>query len=264
MKVIICNKKSLIRAAKQNYADLKVKSDDPAVISIRDCGDDPLPISDKPKRFLSLEFDDVVPGDDEGVPISDAQAQSIAEFVFSCRDEIRVLVCQCTFGQSRSAAVAAAVAEYFNGNGIKIFADDRYCPNKNVFRKVFKALQRTGKIVVLDVETSGFDPERDHIIKITAVKIENVKRIEKFSSLVNCSEPLSPKVESLTGITNEMLSAAPPLGEVILQLKDFCYGYTLVAEEAPFVEKFLSRYGFENIRNVDKGFFRKFGFADDK
>ncbi len=150
MKVIICDEKRLMRSAKKNYADLGVKSDDLAVISIRDYGDEPLSLADKPQMFLSLAFDDVVPGDDEGVPINDEQAESIAEFVLFNRNKIRLLVCQCIFGQSRSAAVAAAVAEYFDRSGIKIFADERYCPNKNVFRKVLRALQEVGKIRICE------------------------------------------------------------------------------------------------------------------
>lgn len=141
MKVTVCNEKTLQRLDKRNFADLNVNIENLAIISIRDCEDEPIILTNKPPLFLSLAFDDVIPGDGEGMPISDEQARVVAEFVLKNRDKIRMLVCQCTYGQSRSAAVAAAVMEYFAHRGIKIFADDRYFPNKNVFRKVLSALQ---------------------------------------------------------------------------------------------------------------------------
>ena len=52
------------------------------------------------------------------------------------------IICQCDYGQSRSAACAAAILEHFERNGISIFADYRYYPNQLVFNKVLKALKR--------------------------------------------------------------------------------------------------------------------------
>ena len=37
--------------------------------------------------------------------------------------------------------MAAAIIEFRSRKGIKIFADDRYYPNKVVFRKLLTALQ---------------------------------------------------------------------------------------------------------------------------
>lgn len=71
---------------------------------------------------------------------SDEQARQIAEFIFAHNDT-EALICQCHYGESRSAGCAAAVAEYFYGSGIDIFAVERYCPNKLVYKKVLKALK---------------------------------------------------------------------------------------------------------------------------
>jgi hypothetical protein len=73
--------------------------------------------------------------------ISQDQANEIASFYMDHKDNISTLICQCEHGQSRSAAVASAIWEYRSKQGIKIFADDRYYPNKVVFRKVLAALQ---------------------------------------------------------------------------------------------------------------------------
>ena len=74
---------------------------------------------------------------------SDDQANKIAIFYDNNKEKISTLICQCEHGQSRSAAVAAAILEFRSRRGIQIFADDRYFPNKVVFRKVLKAIQST-------------------------------------------------------------------------------------------------------------------------
>jgi predicted protein tyrosine phosphatase len=74
---------------------------------------------------------------------SDQQAKQIADFVYRHEGETELLLCQCHYGQSRSAGCAAAIAEYYYGNGIDIFADYRFFPNKLVYHKVLRALQES-------------------------------------------------------------------------------------------------------------------------
>ena len=69
------------------------------------------------------------------------EAQAIAAFIYGAFDGGMNLLCQCEYGQSRSAACAAAIIEHFYGKGISIFADYRYYPNQLVFHKVFDALE---------------------------------------------------------------------------------------------------------------------------
>ena len=103
-----------------------------------------------PAHILRLQFDDVTLEDFDYETggafafrlFSEDQARRIADFVYRHLEDTAVFLCQCHFGQSRSAAVAAAVKEHFDHNGIEIFADElgRYCPNVLVFRKTLKAL----------------------------------------------------------------------------------------------------------------------------
>ncbi len=65
----------------------------------------------------------------------------MAKFVLECVSKgIDTFYCQCEFGQSRSSATAAAIAEFFNGNGIEIFADYKYCPNQVIYNKLLNSL----------------------------------------------------------------------------------------------------------------------------
>ena len=70
------------------------------------------------------------------------EADQLAEFIYEATDAGLDLVCQCDYGQSRSAACAAAILQHFEGRGIDVFADYRYYPNQLVYHKVYDALQR--------------------------------------------------------------------------------------------------------------------------
>lgn len=68
------------------------------------------------------------------------EADHLAEFIYSAYNEGLDIICQCDYGQSRSAACASAILEHFYHNGISVFADYRYYPNQVIFHKVFDAL----------------------------------------------------------------------------------------------------------------------------
>ncbi len=74
-----------------------------------------------------------------------SEADLLAEFIYEARDGGRNIICQCDYGQSRSAACAAAILEHFYGRGIAIFADYRYYPNQLVYNKIFDALEKHKK-----------------------------------------------------------------------------------------------------------------------
>lgn len=69
------------------------------------------------------------------------EADELAKFIYEARNDGLDIICQCDFGQSRSAACAAAILEHFEKRGIDIFADYRYYPNQLVYHKVFDALK---------------------------------------------------------------------------------------------------------------------------
>ena len=68
------------------------------------------------------------------------EADRLADFIRKAHDDGLDILCQCEYGQSRSAACAAAIAEFYYHNGIEIFADYRYYPNQLVYHKIKDAL----------------------------------------------------------------------------------------------------------------------------
>lgn len=69
------------------------------------------------------------------------EVQQLAEFILFVKNAGMDIICQCEHGESRSAACAAAILEYFYHSGINVFADYRYCPNQMVYHKVYDALK---------------------------------------------------------------------------------------------------------------------------
>lgn len=69
----------------------------------------------------------------------------LAKFIYTAKSDELDIICQCEYGQSRSAACAAAILEHFYKTGISIFADYRYYPNQIVYHKVFDALEEINK-----------------------------------------------------------------------------------------------------------------------
>lgn len=84
--------------------------------------------------------------------ITDHQALEIAEFYFHVKEKVKTLICQCEYGESRSVAVAAAISEFESREGLQYFIDEKYFPNKLVFRKVFSALKTVRKRYVIESE----------------------------------------------------------------------------------------------------------------
>lgn len=120
-----------------------------ALISITDYGFDFAELRNKPNYLLQLAFDDVSMDELEDLTeeemekyhmLTDEQAKQIVEFYHNIHNKVDILICQCEHGQSRSAAIASAIMEYRSGNGLDVFIDDRYYPNKTIFKKVFKQL----------------------------------------------------------------------------------------------------------------------------
>lgn len=71
-----------------------------------------------------------------------AEADNLARFIYEVKSQGYDIICQCDYGQSRSAACAAAILQHFEKRGIDVFVDYRYYPNQLVYHKVFDALQR--------------------------------------------------------------------------------------------------------------------------
>ena len=95
--------------------------------------------------------------------------------------------------------------------------------------------------VVFDLETTGFSPVKDKIIEIGAVKVEEGKITDKFSTFVNPKVPIPFEITRLTSITDEMVMNAPTIEEVLPEFLEFIDGAALVAHNAGFDVGFIEQ-----------------------
>ncbi|MBC2575868.1 PolC-type DNA polymerase III [Peptostreptococcus canis] len=112
------------------------------------------------------------------------------------------------------------------------------------------------RFVVFDIETTGLSTMNDKITEIGAVLIENGKITDNFSEFVNPEMDIPYKIQELTGITNEMVSDAKTIEDVLPRFMNFVKDSVLVAHNANFDTGFIlencKKLGMEyNNKKVD-------------
>lgn len=96
--------------------------------------------------------------------------------------------------------------------------------------------------VVIDIETSGLRPEEHEIIELGAVRVMEHRIVEKLSLLVKPQAPISPEIQKVTGITNEILDKeGVPLSLAMKQFLKFLRDYPVVSHNIEFDFRFLHK-----------------------
>ncbi len=98
-----------------------------------------------------------------------------------------------------------------------------------------------GTFVVFDLETTGFSPIKDKIIEIGAVKVEQGKITERFSTFVNPKVPIPFEITKLTSITDQMVLEAEDIETVLPKFLEFVGDAVLVAHNASFDVGFIEQ-----------------------
>ena len=112
-----------------------------AIISITDIGSEHNEFY--PARWieavLHIQFDDVI---ERGINcITKANAMEIAKYALENYDRVERFIIHCEFGQSRSAGIAAALCQHFEGHDNGISTDPKYFPNWTCYKYVLRALE---------------------------------------------------------------------------------------------------------------------------
>ena len=68
------------------------------------------------------------------------EADLLAQFIFYAKAACLGIICVCENGRGPSAGCAAAIRQFFDGDGIEVFSNYYYMPNKRIYHKVFNAL----------------------------------------------------------------------------------------------------------------------------
>ena len=137
------------------------------------------------------------------------ETPELAEYINKAFRDGKDIICQCEYGQSRSAGCAAAILEHFYRRGIDIFADYKYYPNQVVYHKVYDAIERQKryydnkyyfaanadviqkhieKLHLPEAILSDYQPENSHSVVDCKAEIE--KHLLKQNQLYRTSEEI--------------------------------------------------------------------------
>lgn len=115
------------------------------------------------ERVMYIELDDLEFDELEEIGYSYdtffPEADEAARFIIDINNKAMDIICECEYGQSRSAGCAAAILEDFFHNGISVFADPKYYPNKVVYHKLLDALKAHSGLKKFQID------ERGHLLK---------------------------------------------------------------------------------------------------
>ena len=98
------------------------------------------------------------------------------------------------------------------------------------------------RVCFVDVETTGASPARERVTEVGVVSVEaegDDVRVSEWSSLVNPGVPIPSEIQWLTGITNEMVRAAPAFSDIAGDLAARLHESIFVAHNVRFDYGFL-------------------------
>jgi DNA polymerase III epsilon subunit-like protein len=104
------------------------------------------------------------------------------------------------------------------------------------------------QLCILDIETTGFEPEDSEILELYILKVVDNEIIDEFYSLFNTNQ----KIENshIHGITNEKVKDSPYFEEKSLEIREFVKGSVLVGHNIDYFDlKFLNHYLDQPLNN---------------
>jgi DNA polymerase-3 subunit epsilon len=125
-------------------------------------------------------------------------------------------------------------------------ADDRFtrasggCWGLGAWHHDGTAVLRDAVFAVVDVETTGGRTEKHRVVEVAAVRLEGGRIAAQFTSLVKPVTPLTKFVTDLTGITPDMVEAAPAGDAVLGELRAFIGDATVVGHNVGSDLSFLN------------------------
>lgn len=95
------------------------------------------------------------------------------------------------------------------------------------------------KFAVVDVETSGGAGDQNRITEIGILLLDGTEPVGEFHTLVDPGVPITPFVQNLTGITDEMVSGQPQFAKVAEHIAALLDGRIFVAHNVQFDSKVM-------------------------
>jgi DNA polymerase-3 subunit epsilon len=136
----------------------------------------------------------------------------------------------------------------FSNNTSGGIIDINYCPADLI----------PDDFIVIDVETTGLDPNKDEIIEIALVRYLNGEKIDSFTTLIKPYQKIPYQATVINGITNAMVKKSPTsdmvIDDILSRIHDAKYvvGYN-VEFDLKFLNAACRRHGkyIENVKVID-------------
>jgi DNA polymerase-3 subunit epsilon len=109
-------------------------------------------------------------------------------------------------------------------------------------------------VAFVDLETTGTSATGDRVTEVAIVRVVDGELVEEWSTLVDPERSIPPDIQVLTGITNDMVRAAPTFADIRHEVRGRLEGHLFVAHNARFDYGFLknefARLGMPFTANV--------------
>lgn len=114
--------------------------------------------------------------------------------------------------------------------------------------KKVKPFRNFGEAVVLNVETTGFDPKVDRVVALAVIRARFAELKEQPKDLygetvdlvVNPQRSISAEASRVHGITDKYVADKNPFADSALKLRNFIGGSPIIAHNIDFNKRFLS------------------------
>ena len=104
--------------------------------------------------------------------------------------------------------------------------------------------KKTG-YVVIDVETTGLDPESSELLEIGAVRIIDHDIFETFSVMIRTKQPVPKEIVALTGITQQMSEEGSECTKALEAFWSFLGSSAVIGHNLSFDLAFLKKASVE-------------------
>lgn len=106
-------------------------------------------------------------------------------------------------------------------------------------KKGYSLLEIPNDYCVIDLETTGLDPEYNEIIELAAVRVRNNQIVDTYSQLVKPDKEIDEFIQEFTGITNEMVADAENIEVLLPKFLDFIGDDVLIGHNVNFDINFI-------------------------
>jgi DNA polymerase-3 subunit epsilon len=105
-------------------------------------------------------------------------------------------------------------------------------------------------VVFVDIETTGGSYRTSRILEVAAIRFENGKAVEEFSTLIDPETYIPAYITTITGITAQDVAGKPTFAEIASELEDILRGAVFIAHNVRFDYSFIK----QEFANIGKEF----------